>query len=240
MKNPKIQYTEDLGVFKRVAENRVIKRPHVEELKSSIKEKNLLPFHPIVVNEKMEVIDGQHRLIAAEELRIGIYYVVGKGLGLDDIKILNVNARRWTLDDYLHAYVQRGNEEYKRYEKFKNQYRFSHSTVIMLLKNSHKRRGAAEREFKNGTFKIESLEQAKKWASMIQDLGEFYRRYHQRGFVLASLQMFEQEDYDHEEMLSILKEVPHIIEEQPNAREYLRQFEQIFNYRKSKNRVRFF
>ena len=48
--------------------NREINQAHVLELIESFGKANLFDAHPVVVNEKMEVIDGQHRLEAA---RIG-------------------------------------------------------------------------------------------------------------------------------------------------------------------------
>ena len=37
---------------------------------------------PILVNEKMEVIDGQHRLQAQKELNLPTYYIKNKGYDL--------------------------------------------------------------------------------------------------------------------------------------------------------------
>ena len=37
-------------------------------------------MRPIVVNKKMEVMDGQHRLMAAKQLGVEIYYQEEKNL----------------------------------------------------------------------------------------------------------------------------------------------------------------
>lgn len=51
--------TKDYSKFKHLEGNRNIVKPHLKRLKASM-EKNYL-FSPILINEKHEIIDGQHR-----------------------------------------------------------------------------------------------------------------------------------------------------------------------------------
>ena len=59
-----IHSTCDLGIFKILEGNRNINLGHVERLVKSIQENGFLKM-PIIVNDDFEVIDGQHRLMAA-------------------------------------------------------------------------------------------------------------------------------------------------------------------------------
>lgn len=68
-----MEKTKNYSLFKKYAKNRDIDGRHVEKLIASIKTANLLDCEPILVNEKMEVIDGQHRLEAAKSLNLDIY-----------------------------------------------------------------------------------------------------------------------------------------------------------------------
>ena len=54
------------SIFKTQKGNRPINKNHLDRLILSMKKKYLIS--PILVNEKMEVIDGQHRLQAQKEL----------------------------------------------------------------------------------------------------------------------------------------------------------------------------
>ena len=67
-----IHSTNDLSVFKILEGNRNINLANVERLVKSIEENGFLQM-PIIVNENYEVIDGQHRLMAAKKLNSIIY-----------------------------------------------------------------------------------------------------------------------------------------------------------------------
>ena len=58
--------TTDYDIFKGIVGNRKVEKKHVEMLTGAIDRNNLLNVRPIIVNEEMMVIDGQHRLEAAK------------------------------------------------------------------------------------------------------------------------------------------------------------------------------
>ena len=69
-----IHWTTDYDIFKQLLGNREINYNHVRRLIKSMQEEYLIV--PIQVNEKMEVIDGQHRIAACKELGFPIYYMI--------------------------------------------------------------------------------------------------------------------------------------------------------------------
>ena len=87
--NPIIQRTTTLDKFKLKKGNRFINEAHVKALIDSIKKHNLLHLQPIIVDTNMNVIDGQHRLKAAERLQVPIYYVIAADVSFDDIILGN-------------------------------------------------------------------------------------------------------------------------------------------------------
>ena len=97
--------TTDYSLFKDVSSNRDVDRKHVKKLVNSIREKNLLEVNPIIVNEKLEVLDGQHRLEAAKQLKVPIYYVISSDVTHNDISRLNSNKKNWLLMDYINYYT---------------------------------------------------------------------------------------------------------------------------------------
>ena len=104
MENPKIQQTTDYGIFKKVPFNRQKDKNHVKELQKIILKENLLHLHPILINEKMEIIDGQHRLEAAEALGLPIFYIQGE-LSYDHILNSNLFQRKLNLTDVIKFYA---------------------------------------------------------------------------------------------------------------------------------------
>jgi hypothetical protein len=73
---------------------------------------------PIIVNEKMEVCEGQHRLEAYKTLSIPITYIIKEGLDIFDIRKLNSVSRKWTMEEYLMSHVKLGNTDYEILEWF--------------------------------------------------------------------------------------------------------------------------
>src|SRR5208283_2271794 len=96
--------TDDYDNFKLKEDNRSINPNHVKKLIESINQHNDLHLHPIIVTPEMEVIDGQHRLMAARKLEIPIYYLVDENY--DPLKIVLFNNSRfnWKGDHYLNYY----------------------------------------------------------------------------------------------------------------------------------------
>lgn len=113
-----IKKTNKYDMFKFSKVNAPINYAHVDKIAASIKIKNMLHMRAIMVNEDMEIIDGQHRLLAAKKVGVDIYYQIDETLSDDDMAILNSNARIWGPGDFLHHFVSRGNENYKKLNNF--------------------------------------------------------------------------------------------------------------------------
>jgi hypothetical protein len=106
MENPKIENTSDYSIFKQVNFNREKNLRHIKNLKAILLKENLLHLHPILVNEKMEVVDGQHRLEAAKELSLPIFYIKSD-LSYDHILNSNLFQKKLSLKDVIKFYANK-------------------------------------------------------------------------------------------------------------------------------------
>lgn len=77
---------------------------------------------PIVVNEFMEVIDGQNRISICKQLDIPVQYTIVSGLRIDDCVRLNATAHNWKLIDYIRSYAKRGFVNYIELLKLLEEY----------------------------------------------------------------------------------------------------------------------
>jgi hypothetical protein len=111
-KNPVIQFTKNYDSFKTFESNREINKNHLRRLVASIEHKNLLYLFPIVVNIKREIIDGQHRLAAAKELGVDVYFLIDGSVSKADIAMVNNNRKGWSGKDYLLYYAKEGHKPY--------------------------------------------------------------------------------------------------------------------------------
>src|SRR6185369_2038866 len=117
-----MESTKNYAMFKFLPSNREIIEGKVGELIASIKQKNLLEFRPILVDENHGIIDGQHRLKAAEALQIPIYFNKKKGVGVADMILLNSAQSNWSGVDYLNAYCAEGKKSYLQFRQFLTEY----------------------------------------------------------------------------------------------------------------------
>ena len=124
-----VHETHDYGMFKRLTGNRSIKELRVKKILRSIQTVGAIP-NPIIVNEKMEVIDGQGRLEALKRLSQKVYYIVVPGLGINECRNMNIDQVNWTLPDYIDSCSEEGNENYERLKKLCDKYGKLGITVI--------------------------------------------------------------------------------------------------------------
>lgn len=123
--------TTDYDKFQIIVSNREVDKSHVKKLAESIKRKNLLFIRPLIVNEKMELIDGQHRLQAAALIKAPVFYVKASGLTKTDITVLNTAQKNWTRIDFINFYAIEGVPEFKQLSKLINKY--SHIKVSAII-----------------------------------------------------------------------------------------------------------
>lgn len=126
--------TTDYDIFNFLTGNRTINANNVKKLKESISENGYKKSQPIIVNQDFEIIDGQHRFVACEELKLPIYFTIERE-DEDSIKLtqdLNKNQKNWNLIDYIKSYVDRGYQNYINFLRFVEDRNLSLSTAIVL------------------------------------------------------------------------------------------------------------
>ena len=90
--------TKDYDKFSMLQENRLLKLGHVANIEESMKKKFL--FNPIIVNEKLQIIDGQHRFTAVKNLNKPLFFVVADGYGINEVIVFNTHQKDWGLGQF--------------------------------------------------------------------------------------------------------------------------------------------
>jgi len=188
----KARTTKDYKSFKSLKGNRTVKESHVKKLEVSLNRKNLNHLLPIIVNEKMEIIDGQHRKNALQNLWEKITYVMWHGLWLKDVEMLNSTSKNRALADYLEAFCELEMPEYLAVKDFLIEYWISISVVINLLAGKAwdwvDDSRAATMWFKNWTYKITNLLEAEYVCSSCKKMSELNKKAMWWKFVVALYQ----------------------------------------------------
>ena len=231
--------TNDYSMFKSMSGNRDVNDLHIKRLKDSMQEKYISV--PIIVNEKNQIIDGQHRFQSAKELSKPIYYIKISGLRLQDVHRLNTNTKNWTAYSYLDGYCKLGKEQYLIYRDFKERFGFGHNETQALLSNKSRMAGSRSTKFKDGDFVIEDYNLAIRNAEKIGMCSEYYEGYKRRSFVYAMLDLFDNDDYNHAEFLNKLSFQSVKLQDCTTIDQYLVLIEEIYNFKRTKaTKVRFY
>ena len=192
----------------------------------------------IFVNEKNEVIDGQHRLQACKELKLPVNYIVLNGYGLKEVQKLNANTKQWSANDYMNGYCDLGYKNYIIYRDYKNKYGFGHNETQALLSGKFTR--AKHANFNDGGFKILDLKKSIYNAELIIKIAPFYKNYRRRSFVYSMLHLLEKQDFNYCEFLNKLKIQPTKLVDCVNQEQYTMLIEEIYNYkRREKDNLRY-
>lgn len=234
--------TTKYAQFKDILGNRIINKEHVARLRKEIQANNLLATCPIIVNEKMEVIDGQHRLEAARGLKVPVFYVKVPGLGIEHIIRLNTSQRRWGIWDYITLHIEHGNEEYVELKKFCDTYGFS-PTVGSILTSERSFGTTKSAAFREGRFEIKDLDQGHEIAKAMKMLVGSYRTnvtQRQDAFAAAmkkAAMQLQEQGHSIFDLVSIIKEQGLVVENYSRTRDYYRDFENWLGKAKIKVRL---
>lgn len=205
-----IKSTTDYEQFITLRGNRAISTHHVAQLIKSFQKHYL--FSPIMINEQNEVIDGQHRLTAAKELGLPVFYMVNRGYGLDQVKMMNKHASNWTKQQYLDCYADLKYPEYVKFRNFLNQYpEFLIGGCEVLLcgvsrRKKEKLKGdtstrITSTDFKEGEFRVNDYHQAQKTAEQLREIGPYYDSYYQGTFVNAMAKIHLIDLFSHKHLM---------------------------------------
>ena len=222
-----VHTTTDYFLFKPIEGNRNKNLLHINRLKKSMSSNYL--FTVIIVNEKYEIIDGQHRFDVIEELKLPLNYVICNGYGLKEVHVLNQNSKTWNADDYLQGYCKLGYEHYIEYLKFKNKFCFGHNECMLLLGGSDS--GHNIKEFYNGNFKVKDYNKAYEKASKILMISKYYDGYKRASFVRTMNSILDKPQFDFTQFLQKLKIQPTALQDCNDIDQYKLLIEEIYNYR---------
>jgi hypothetical protein len=200
-----IYSTFDYSQFKTLQGNRNINEINVKRLVASFEKAYLL--NPVLVNEKLEIIDGQHRFEAAKRMGLPINYIIAEKYSNNEVHLLNSNMRNWGKMDYLKAYCDLGNENYIVMREFISDFpEFPFTLCDMIIANS-----TTGTNIPNGTIK-KSL------------------------FVRAMIVLLKKEHFDFNLFIQKLSLQPTSLVDCVSVGKYHELIEDIYNYR-NRNKV---
>lgn len=228
-----ILQTKDYSIFKKLKGNRTDDEAHVKRLtKNMLEVGNLTVEFPIVVNERMEVVDGQHRLAALKGLGWPIAYRVVNGLTLNTVRGINQAAQNWSWRDYAASFIDNGNEEqqlnYRRFVQLVDTFKTSYATTTMYCGLAADKTRHSRLDFKGGEFVIPNFERAYKLLTQYEEIATAFN-FNSSRFAAACYRAMQVDGYDHKRMVhkAMVYDLP--VRASATVEDYLRFIESVYN-----------
>ena len=147
----KVYSTLDYDKFKYIDGNRDVE--HLSNLRKSIKEHGWYR-QPILVNERFEIIEGQHRFVVCKENDLPIEYIVQNGLRATDCAPLNTGRTNWRARNYVHLHSM-NSVDYMYFEELLQRFKFS-ARVTYVATGKSLTGGGVTKVLNGGTLKCNS------------------------------------------------------------------------------------
>lgn len=223
-----VRETTDYSKFKFLEENREVTLKALKRINRSVL-KDGWRNYPITVNEKMEIIEGQHTFIYARDNNLPIRYYIQEGATKKDCQIMNSSKTKWTMSDYIHYYSTSGDTNYKYLEILVNRYRILPiSTVIGIAlrgdisqKVSEGLATITEAQYNDANVKLTYIE---KLLPAINQIGG--RRV---SFIDALMKAYEMPNVDKDRLFNTINKNCWSMSPSSNIEESLKEIERVYN-----------
>ena len=148
MANNDVLKTSDYSIFKTLVGNRDVSEKRVNRIMESISTIGYVS-NPIIVNENMEVIDGQGRLEALKRLNHPVEYRIIKGATITQCRIMNSVGEQWKNRNFVKSFADTGAKSYQRLYQLMDMYDADLNIVLRLI---NRRSHDDSRMIKSGDF----------------------------------------------------------------------------------------
>lgn len=197
----KVYVTNDLSIFKFTKFNRnvSIRKEMLEQAKERF-------ISPVVVNEHMVVIDGQHRIEHAKIANVPVEYIIKSGLGERDIVRMNTTQKPWSLLNYIESFANQGNENYVKLLQLINK-RFIDTSVVIATSLGYSHNGSLINEkIKEGKFEFFNYEKELEFLHLAQEFKEKLKFPNRSKVNLALYKIFQYDQVDWDRLVRKMKE----------------------------------
>lgn len=233
MKHKQIYSTNDLSQFLISEKNRglVLNRGY-NRIVASMKKYGFLEAYPLLCKKEkagLVVYDGQHRLHAAKQLKLPVYYVV-----LDESTVINIpdlqGGRLWGTSDYAQSCANQNDQHCIELLDFAKKHNITVNQAIALLWGSHVRGNNGHEAIRKGRFLIKDMASAERIMAILKVIRELCPEMANNRCLVALQRIARVAEMDEKRMIRQMKSHSGMLKNEPTAEAFVQQFERIYNY----------
>jgi hypothetical protein len=204
--------TFDYDKFSVLAANRGINQFHVDKIAESMLKKQLVC--PILVNEKYEIIDGQHRYFACMKSKLPIYYVMADGYGYKEVMTLNIRQKNWSILDFFKHYLELKYPEYIKLDNLAAEFNIGALAILRFTGIKGGENGGylfSSMSIKEGNLKVTNEKRLVGLLNLYSEIKDYWDFSHVSAFQIAlrrvegnknfNLKQFKEQCHKHHEIL---------------------------------------
>lgn len=158
MKTPELLTTSKYDLFVSYEHQRKIHPAHVAKLAGSMNTFGFLPSKPLQAyrrDGKLHLLDGHHRLNAAKQLGIPVFYVIESEQSEKTVGPENMTVLKWDNRDFVGLFAGKGNEHYEVLAKYHNMgFPVKQAASLLIGESAHS--GNVNKSIAAGTFKVKT------------------------------------------------------------------------------------
>ena len=237
MGNPieEVMKTHDYELFEIMGTNRDIDWQKVSDIANNFDDA-ISKATPIIVNEKYEIIDGQHRYHVCEQLGKPIYFMKFKGLDVTHSIEMNKRKSDWITLDFVKSFARRGHREYQYLLNFMESRKISIKSALLL---SNRNCGGVYEKIRNGNYSNDKKHIGERNYRQIKQFKPYFQHWEQAFFIGAFTRVNRHENYDHEYMIEKMEFCRDLLYRTNNIKNYTEMLVNIYNRKlRTKNRIK--
>lgn len=248
-----VRETTDYNQFRLIVGNREVKEQNVKSIVNQIAQRG--QTIPILVNERLQVIDGQHRLEACRRLNIPVKFIIDKKANLDDVVSTNIVGQKWNFEDFVNRYAIQGNADYLELQKLISEckkWKISATAALNIANGGHSddtyymysdgklHKHGSNMKYKKlyrvgsavkiGLFKMADATKAYQRLESIVLFAD-YPFFTKSSFIQALLQVLRIKDFDVQRLLKNARKYPRQFTNEATVNNFIEMFEKVYNYR---------
>lgn len=235
-----IQKSKEYNKFTLLPSNRAVNPAKVKKLVAAIQQHNFLQDYPIVINKKFEILDGQHRFLAAKIQNEPVYYVMSENMKGAHVAQVNSLQDKWVMKDYVRHYAAEGLNTYKVFQQKMEEWALPAHQVMEIFGMQG---GEYQKALKAGTMDLshpEKIKRADQLFYALMDLAEYIPFWNNRYFIRSFRKLFFHKGYNHNRMIRKVKMMQRALVPCATVALYTEMLQDTYNYHEPvKNKVNF-
>jgi len=240
----KLQKTTDYKKFKFMKGQRPVNMtcPESKALLGSMKDYGFLPSFPIMARPNgspttLEIVDGQHRFVIAQELGLPVYYVIDSS----DVNVTLVNKaqRKWSPNDYAESYASQGIDSYQTLMDYHHSFGISITNSASILANTMSFANTSGKFF-SGSFKVTNGQMANKLGMSYRDICNIAPQTKKSAFVSALWACWHVDYFKPDQLIDGITKRPKALDVGGGRSDILGSIEDCYNFqRKDRKPLKF-